>query len=294
MIADVPQNIDVFSPTNRRVRKTPVSVEPSGHRGSRRGWELGGRRPKLVPGAAAPRTQGGCRMGDIAGLAVALPDTESAVRRALEAERRKLRAWAISLIRDIEDQRDLGLRRLDRAASVLAEGDTGVSKASGKRKRRRSRKRRGPSAAAVAENRRQAMHRFLVEQGRPTAFSEIHRSLRLSEFSARSVLKRLMAEGAVARVGTGSATRYQARSESLADSVPGAGARPLAQRQGTMQGRLLATLEDRGSASLEELAQAVRASREEIEKECGALIREEEIHMARRDGRAVYVSQGAA
>jgi hypothetical protein len=55
----------------------------------------------------------------------------------------------------------------------------------------------------------------------------------------------------------------------------------------------LATLEDRGSASLEELAQALRASREEIQKECGALIREEEIRMARRDGRAVYVSQGA-
>jgi predicted ArsR family transcriptional regulator len=184
---------------------------------------------------------------------------------------------------------------LDRAASVLSEDHKSGPKAtSGKRQKRGSRKRRSPTAAAVAESRRQAMHRFLVEQGRPTAFSEIHRSLRLSEFSARSALKRLIAEGAVARVGTGSATRYQARSESLADSAPSAGARPLAQAQGTMQGRLLATLEDRGSASLEELAQAVRASREVIEKECGVLIREEEIRMARRDGRAVYVSQGAA
>jgi hypothetical protein len=233
-------------------------------------------------------------MGDMSTLAAVLPDTESAVRKALDAERRKLRAWAASLIGDIEAQRDLGLRRLDRAASVLSEDDKDAPKASGKRQRRRSRKRRGPTAAAVAESRRQAMHRFLVEQERPTAFSELHRSLRLSEFSARSALKRLIAEGAVARIGTGSATRYQARSDNLTDSAPSAGARPLAQEQGTMQGRLLATLEDRGSASLEELAQAVRASREEIQKECGTLIREEEIRMARRDGRAVYVSQGAA
>ncbi len=227
-------------------------------------------------------------MGDFAALAVALPDTESAVRKALDAERRKLRSWATSLIRDIENQRDSGLRRLDQAASVLFEDDKGAPKAaSGKRKRRRSKKRRGPTAAAIAESRRQAMHRFLVEQGRPTAFSEIHRSLRLSEFSTRSVLRGLIGEGAVVRIGTGSATRYQARSESLT-------ALPLAQGQGAIQGRLLATLNDRGSASLEELAQAVRASREAVEKECGALIREEKIRMARRDGRAVYVSQRAA
>ncbi|MBK5219780.1 MAG: hypothetical protein JJE35_08340 [Thermoleophilia bacterium] len=208
----------------------------------------------------------------------------------LEAERRKLQGWAAGLVRDIEDQRDRRLRSLDQASSALVQSDEAAPKGA-PAKRTRRRKKRGPNAAVLAERRRHAIYRFLVEQRRPLGFSEIYRSLRLSEFSTRSALKRLVEEKMVIRTGTGSATRYEARPDGSGVSTGGS-APP--NDQGTVQGRLLATIEDRGSASVDELAQAVGAPREEVQRECGALIREEEIRMARRDGRAVYVSQRAA
>lgn len=233
-------------------------------------------------------------MGDIAALAVVLPETESAVRKALDTERRKLQAWAAGLIRDIEDQRDYGLRRLDKVASALTDEGEGASRKASPAKSRRRRSGRGrPKVAALAEKRRQAVYRFLVEQGRSLALTEIRRSLRLSEFSTRSALKRLMVEGTVIRIGTGSGTRYQAKPGAASAPAVDVGP-PHTPTEGTIQGRLLATLQDRGSASLEELAQAVRAPREKIERECGGLIREEEIRMARRNGRPVYVHQQAA
>ncbi len=231
------------------------------------------------------------RMSDIAEVTVALPDTESAVRKVLEAERRKLRAWAAGRVRDIESQRDRRLRGLDQVALALAEGDEAAPKAA-PAKQKRSRKKRGQTAAAIAERRRHAVHRFLVEQRRPLGLLEIRRALRLSEFSTRSALKRLIGEEIVLRIGTGSATRYEARPDG--SGVPAGEQVPRPGGRGTVQGRLLATIDDRGSASAEELAQAVRAPREEVQKECGALVREEEIQMARRDGRAVYVSRRAA
>lgn len=233
-------------------------------------------------------------MGDTAVLAIALPETESAVRKALDAERRKLQAWAAGVIRDIEDQRDHGLRRLDQVASALTEeGKAMPGKASPAKSRRRRSGRGRPTVAALAEKRRQAIHRFLVEQDRPLALAEIRRLLRLSEFSTRSALKRLILEGMVIRTGTGSGTRYQAKPDAASALAVDVGP-PHNPLEGTLQGRLLATLEDRGSASLEELAQAVRTPREEVERECGGLIREEEIRMARRNGRPVYVHQQAA
>lgn len=231
-------------------------------------------------------------MSDELGVRVARLDTEAAVRSALEAKRRELRSWAAVLIREIEDQRDLDLRCLDRAASALC--DDGMPKRSSPARKRRRSRAGAPTAAALAEKRCDAVQRFLVEQGRPLACAEIRRSLRLSEFSTRSALKRLVAKGAVTRTGTGSATRYRAMHTGVVPVEAGPGSTPLHDARGTTQGRILATLEDRGLASAQELAEVVRASCEEVEKECGTLIREEEIHMARRGGRPVYVTQGAA
>lgn len=230
-------------------------------------------------------------MSGIAEVVVELPDTESAVRKVLESERRKLKTWAAGLVKDIEDQRDGGLRRLDQAASVLVQGDDAVEKPA-PLSSKRSRGRRGPTVAVQAERRRQAIHRFLVEQGRALAFSEIRRALRLSEFSTRSALKRLIEEGMVTRIGTRGTTRYEARPAGAGSAAVLPAPRPGG--EGTLQGRLLETIEDRGSASAEELAQAIRAPREEVQKACGAMVREEEIRMASRDGRPVYVSQVAA
>lgn len=230
-------------------------------------------------------------MSDIAAVSIELPETESAIHKALEGERRKLHVWADGVVKDIEARRDQGLRRLDRVESALA-GDADVVTKPTRTRAKRSRGRRGPTVVVQAERRRQAIHRFLVERGRALAFSEIRRAMRLSEFSTRSALKRLIEEGKVIRTGTRSTTRYAAKADRgdphSAVLAPGSGGGE------TRQGRILELIDDRGSASAEELAQALRVPREEIQRTCGVLVREEEIRMARRDGRPVYTPAPAA
>lgn len=226
-------------------------------------------------------------MSDTAKVSIELPDTDSAIHKALEGERRKLHVWAAGVVKDVEARRDRGLRRLDRVESALA-GDAETITKPTRTGAKRSRGRRGPTVAAQAGRRRQAIHRFLVERGQALAFSEIRGGLRLSEFSTRSALKRLIEEGKVIRTGTRGTTRYAAKADGSAAPAPGpSGA-------GTRPGRILELIEDRGSASAEELAQALRLTREEIQRTCGALVREEEIRMASRDGRPVYTPAPAA
>jgi len=59
-----------------------------------------------------------------------------------------------------------------------------------------------------------------------------------------------------------------------------------------VQGRIVQTLEERGWASLEELAQATGAPREEVAKHCNLLVSEQEIYLTEREGRSVYAITG--
>ncbi|MBS1881482.1 MAG: hypothetical protein JSS97_00830 [Actinobacteria bacterium] len=220
-----------------------------------------------------------------------LPDTGSTVRRALETERRRLHAWAAGLVKEVEGRRDEGLRRLDLSESALTAGTEVATKRAATTPRRAGGK-RGPSVAVAAERRREAVIRFLVEQGRAMSFSEIRTALRFTEFSTRSALRRLVKDGKVVRTGVRETTRYAARGEGAGSvaRLPGGGP----DHDGTLQGRLVELISDRGSASVEELAQALRVTREEIQAACGGLVREEEIRMASRGGRPVYVAGLAA
>lgn len=223
-------------------------------------------------------------MSDSCASQLVPPDPDTAVRKFLDAERRKVRDWAAGIIKETHAQRDRALQRLDKTASTLGVLAPKVSASQRKSKRKRNR-----SAAALAAERREAILRFLLEQGRPMALREIRQALRLSEFSIRSALKRLVEERKVIRTGTGSATQYQARPDDSSMSLGAPAPSPDPGAHGTAQGRILTIVEDRGSASLEELAQATRLSSEQVERECGALILEGEMQMARPNGRSVYV-----
>lgn len=212
------------------------------------------------------------------------PASRDAILRAIETERRKLAQWFSSRVREIEAERDGRLAGLDRADRALhSEPITAIKS----EKRSRSKKARTP--AALAGKKRDAIVRLLGERAEPLALGEIHSTLKISEFSTRSALKRLMSEGKIRRVGTGAATRYEA-----SPSRPTSGALPADGRSGTLQGCLLAVVQDRASASLEELAQAAGVHPEEVRRACGALIAEGEIQMGRRDGRPVYVVKRVA
>lgn len=212
------------------------------------------------------------------------PASRDAILKVIETERRKLGQWFSSRVREIEMERDGRLAALDRAGRALDSEPTTAIKPE-----KRPRSKKAKTAAALAGEKRDAIVRLLGERAEPLALGEIHRALKISEFSTRSALKRLVSDGKIRRLGTGAATRYE-----TSPSRSTGGAWPTDGRSGTLQGRLLTVVQDRASASLEELAQAGGASPEEARRACGALIAEGEIQMGRRDGRPVYVVRRAA
>lgn len=227
-----------------------------------------------------------------------VPRNLAAVLDALEAQRRKIKEDTAAAISRIEAQCDDELGRLDRAVAALGGSSTesaptktrqSATKQAAKKRRRSS----CASTPAAARERREAIFRYLAEQAEPVARGQICRALKISPFATRTALTRLREEGRVTRVGTRSTTRYVAKSGRSAASRPIPPA-PRSPEQGTLPGRILATIQDRGSASLDELVQATGAGREQVLRECGTLIREEEIRMGRRNGRPVYITQGTA
>jgi len=219
-------------------------------------------------------------------MAAESPRSQAAVLDVVDVQRRKIWRWASAGIKEVEERRDRELSRLDRVAAIFGTEEGKAEPAAGgpaARAKPRQRRRKRATARAALE-RREAILRHMAEQARPLALGEIRQRLRISDFSTRSALKRLIQEGRVTRTGTGSMTRYAASAEGPARSGP----------TSTPQGRILAILEDRASASLEELAQALRRPVEEVRRECGALIREGEVRMARSNGRPVYLRQRAA
>jgi len=223
-------------------------------------------------------------MDDLSDWAAALPESESALLKAMQGERRKLEARAAAAIKRIESDRDEGLARFERALGVIAGEDASQRRKSPEPpKRRRSRRKVRETTAEEAEKRRQAVRRFMDEQGRPLTCAEIVRGLRLREFSTKSALRRLIKEGVVVRTGSGAGTRYQLAVQ-----------QPRREERGTTQGLIVTTIRDRGTASPRELAQVTGASEETVERECGTLILEGIIRMTQRDGFAVYAMQAAA
>jgi transcription initiation factor IIE alpha subunit len=215
----------------------------------------------------------------------------------IEAQRRQVHESAGAAIREVEARREQELSQLERAAVALggkakaaASGGRGESPPPARTPRRRPR-RKGKSSVAAAAERRKAVLDYLAGRQELVAPAEICRALRITRHEARTALLRLYREGLLTRVGTGRATRYGMKAEAPVRSLS---AVPSARLHGTFEGLLLETIEDRGSASAEELAQASGASLERVEKACGALIVEGHIRMGRRDNRPVYVWRRAA
>lgn len=226
----------------------------------------------------------------------AAPPAASATRRTINDQIKSIQSWAREEIGRLEHWRDEEVLRLGQALACLEDDERAKPRsrpgASPGRRRARARRRgsaRASTTPAAVQERCEAVLRYLVEQDRALARGAISRALNLSPYTVRTALERLIAEGKAARVNSGPASRYRASGRSRAEAAPARVA-----LEGTLQGRILATLQERGWATLEEIVQAVGASREEVLRECGALVRDEEVQMARREGRAVYVCAGAS
>jgi len=221
-----------------------------------------------------------------------------AILEAVEAQRHEVMRLAGEDIRRVEDRRERDLRRLDDVAGSLALGEskaetsppssTGAPARPERPNGKRRRKGKRQSASQKALESREAVLRLLQEADGPRASGEIRRPLGLTEHTTTNALKKLIAEGAVEKRGTGAHTRY------LAARSSGARLGAAQLKTDTIQGKILMILDDRGSASLNELAQALRIPAERVREECAALIAEGEIRMSTAGGAPIYVRMRAA
>jgi hypothetical protein len=165
-----------------------------------------------------------------------------------------------------------------------------------KPQRRRPQKRRGQTSPAAALERREALYTWLAEHDGPAGVAEARAALDFSEGQFRTAIVRLMEERRVTKEGERQFTRYDAvesGTEPPAPSSEPAGAPPVptppSGETGTLQGRVLNAVQSRGFATLGDLVQVTGGSSEEVLEVCGLLIRENEIHMERRNGNPGYV-----
>lgn len=215
------------------------------------------------------------------------------VVEAIDAEKREVGEQAAHRIKEIEALRDLDLDRLERARRTLLEGGTASGRPAPEtvappsiQKRRRRRKRPSTSAGSVAK-RREDVFRQISEGAEPTASGELARALDMSPHSVQGAIRQLLKERRIVRLGSSASTRYAIRAGLSTRAVGGP------ERRGTLHGRVVTTITDRGYASAEELGQAVGEPVDRVLEICAALQAEEEIRMSRQGGRAVYVLQSA-
>jgi hypothetical protein len=230
-------------------------------------------------------------MPDVTSAIPERPASAAALLRAIETQRGALYKWAQDGIKALEAQRDRELVQLDDAAALIGRTAEPARSATGStpRQTRRSRARNPRSKRTtrkIIRERKEAVDRYLGERGQAASAGEIREDLRLTAFMTGQALKSLIEEGRVTRIGESSRTRYLA-------SGNGAKA-PVALAEGSSQGRILTLIDDRGYASATELAQATGISLEGVRSECGALIAEGELRMARREGQGVYLRAQAA
>ncbi|HEX6780545.1 MAG TPA: FaeA/PapI family transcriptional regulator [Solirubrobacterales bacterium] len=193
----------------------------------------------------------------------------AAVRKVIREQQKQLQQRYSSELRQLKERRDSELARLEQALAGLEEG--GRPQREPKRKRARRRARAAGTPAAIRE-RCEAVHRFLVERKEPVSVNAMAAALGVSSHAVRTALRLLSEEGKVRRIGTGAETRYEAIGS-----------------KGTLPGRIVAFVEERGWASLEELVQATGVTHPEVRQACEALVREGEIRTMQRGGVTVFV-----
>lgn len=216
------------------------------------------------------------------------PRGAAGVLEVVEAERKRINRSSATAIRAIEAERDHELKMLAQAAAVLGDSEANETPEPASRRAPKRRRRERENPIEAARERRDAVYRYVSEKGGEISTAEIRSALRITTSSTAGALKRLCEEGRLNRTGIGSGTRYTAVPEGSEKNRTG-GVRLREKESGTVQGRILSLVQDRGSVTPEELAQALHIPLEEVQRQCGSLIREEEIRMARRNGRPVYV-----
>jgi len=150
-----------------------------------------------------------------------------AVRRAIEAQQRRVWEAFEAEVRRAEAERDDRLRRLKSAAIALdgsgPETAEISTEASAPPQPKRRRRRAGGRSRVDVRKRREAVFRELVERGVAVGPIQISRALNVPIRVIRNDLKQLCEEDKVERVGSGSGTSYEAKVKRSAAGPTGVG-----------------------------------------------------------------------
>lgn len=220
-----------------------------------------------------------------------------AVRREIEAQRRRVWGAFEAEVRRAEADRDDMLQRL-KGAVIALDGpaprfaEEGSAEGSAPPQPKRQRRRRGGRSRVEVRKRREGVFRELVERDAAVGPIQVSRALNVSIGMARNDLKRLCEEGKAVRVGSGADTAYEAKAKRSAagPTLPASDS----SRLGTPEGRVLGAIQDRDGVSPDDVSQTTGISLEGVRRICGGLIAEEEIYIDRRDGRMMYFSRADA
>jgi hypothetical protein len=146
----------------------------------------------------------------------------------------------------------------------------------------------GATSVKAAEDRAEQVFGFLKERGGMVGAGEIRKEFGWSPEQIRTACRRLVKDGRANRRGERQHTQYEAVGDGPATVVPPLPPKPPT-AGGTLQGRILGKVEADGFVTLDELAVFTGEDSNVVLRECGMLIRENEIRMDRRDGKPGYV-----
>ncbi|HVV89522.1 MAG TPA: hypothetical protein VHB53_03415 [Solirubrobacterales bacterium] len=201
---------------------------------------------------------------------------------------------AAAVLAVVEEQRKalrVELRTLDSIASRLGGEriEETLPKPAAPKSRRRSQKGTKTNSPAAAVERREKLVRFLDARAEPVSSGVIQRELGFTQHNVKTAIKKLEDDGKVGRTGEGASTRYflprGERDAAGSSAIP-----PVA--SGTIPGRILERARD--GVTPAELATDLSLPEDDVRKECGKLIVEEELRMARRGGERIYIVNGGA
>lgn len=163
-----------------------------------------------------------------------------------------------------------------------------------KRKPGRRASRPHPNSQQAASERSEELFSFLVQKGSKVAPRVAREALNMTETQLRAAGERLMKQGRMRRTGERNNTLYEAIAAGGKD--PNTPEAPSVRTSGppaaTIPGRILTLAGEKEGVTLGGLMADLGLSEGRVREECGKLIAEEELRMARRNGNSIYVVAG--
>jgi hypothetical protein len=202
----------------------------------------------------------------------------------------------------VEDRRKVLRSELKTLASIAmrlggeSEGEAPAPTPARPKPNRRNANQPHPNSQQAAHERSETLFRLLIQKGGQVAPGTAREALNMTQGQVRCAGERLMKQGRMKRSGERNRTLYEAIATS--DDGPAApqapSATPSVPSAATIPGRILTLAKEKEGVILGELVADLNLPEDKVREECGRLIAEEELRMARRNGDSIYIVVGMA